>query len=146
MPVAQSVTVSGPDGFTATNAPPSSSTDFSVPEGGLAFPDFDMRITYAPDTDNVPGSVPTAYALGIGSMPLIIDVHGTSIADLQVNRRALEAAFKQAGQTITLSLDGETEVYSFIPTWPKWGVVNSGFLERRIVPATLAVPVNPTGA
>lgn len=129
-----------------TNAPPSSSTDFHIPEGGLTFPDFEMRVAYVPDSDDVPGSALEAYALGLGSMPLTIEAHGTSMADLQANRRALEAAFSQSGETLTLTLDGETETYPFFPTWPRWGVVDSGNLKARIQPATLTVPVNPLEA
>lgn len=139
--VAQSLIVSGAAGLTFTNTP--TSTAYVIPEGGLSWPDFDMRVEYLPDVDNVPGSVLRSYALGLGSMPLLINTHGTDMADLQANRRALEACFSQEGETITLSLDGETEEYPFIPTWPKWGVIDSGRLERRIFQASLAVPVNP---
>ena len=139
--VAQSLIVSGTAGLTFTNDP--TSTDYVIPEGGLSWPDFDMRNEYLPDVDNVPGSLSRAFALGLGSMPLLINTHGTSLADLQVNRRALEACFSQEGETITLNVGGETEEYPFIPTWPKWGVIDSGRLERRIFTATLAVPVNP---
>jgi len=143
MAIVQSVTVSGTAGITVTNAPPSASTDWHLPEGGLSFPDFEMRNTYAPDSDDVSGSELTAYALGPGTMPLVIEVHGTSTADMQTNRRALEAAFSQVGETITLSIDGQTETYPMFPTWPKWGVVNSGDLKAHIAVATLSVPVNP---
>ena len=129
-----------------TNDVPTSSTDYNLPEGGLAFPDFDMRVSYAPDADDVPGSQLVAYALGLGSLPLTIDTHGTSLADLQVNRRGLEAAFAQSGETVTLSIGGETETYPCIPTWPKWGAINSGALQVRIVSASLTVPVNPMEA
>ena len=146
MIVAQSLTVSGTAGITVTNDVPDSSTDYTIPEGGLAFPDFDMRLAYMPDADDVDGSVLSAFSLGVGSLPLVIDVHGTTIADLQANRRALEAAFSQSGETLTLGIGGETEVYPFFPTWPKWGVINSGGLTTRILTATLTVPVNPMEA
>lgn len=127
-----------------TNSVPGPSTDFSIPEGGLAFPDFDVRIAYHPDADDVSGSVLQSYALGVGSCPLTLEVHGTTIADLQVNRRALEAAFYQPeGEFLTIGLGTEEETYPMFPSWPKWGAVNSGALVSRIATATLAVPVNP---
>lgn len=126
-----------------TNAVPGPTADFSIPEAGLAFPDFDMRNAYGPDSDDVPGSVLTAYALGIGSLPLTLEVHGTDLADLQANRRALEAAFSQVGETLTLGIGSEEETYPMFPSWPKWGAINSGALNARIIAATLTVPVNP---
>jgi hypothetical protein len=141
MAVTQSLIVSGTDGLTITNDP--TSTSFVIPEGGLAFPDFDMQVTYAPDIAGVPGSVYQEFALGIGSMPLSIDVRGTSMANLQANRRALEAAFSQSGETVTLSFGGQTEVYPFVPSWPRWGALNSGGLRALLVTATLTGPVNP---
>lgn len=141
MAITQSLTVSGTAGLTFTNDP--SAADYVIPEKGLAFPDFDMRITYIPDQDDVPGSTLQAWALGIGSCPLLIDVRGSSLVVLQANRRALEAAFSQVGETLTIGFGGQAEVYPFIPTWPKWGTIDSGSLTSRIITATLAVPVNP---
>jgi len=141
--VAQSLTVSGAAGITATNDP---TADFVIPEGGLAFPDFDMRLTYAPDSDGVPGAVLLSHDQALGSLPLLIAAQGTSLADLQANRRALEAAFSQRDETLTLGLGTETETYPFFPTWPKWGVVDSGRLAGLIIAATLTVPVNPMTA
>lgn len=141
MAVSQSLIVSGTAGLTFTNDP--TSTDYVIPEGGLSWPDFDMRIEYLPDVDNVPGSVLRAFALALGSMPIIIKTMGVDLADLQANRRALEDCFKQSGETLTINIGGQTEEYPFMPTWPKWGVIDSGRLERRIFDATLAVPVNP---
>lgn len=146
MPVAQSLTITRASlslaDLVITNSP-TAGADYVIPEGGLAYPDFDMRITYVPDQDDVDGSLLQAWALGIGSLPLKVDVHGSDMADLQANRRALEAAFAQSGETLTLSFGGETEEYPFIPSWPKWGVVDSGNLNALLAPATLTVPVNP---
>ena len=139
MATAQAFTISGASGITASNT----STSYTIAEGGLAFPDFDMRLTYAPDSDDVAGAVLIGYALGVGTLPLTLDVRGSSLADMQTKRRALEAAFSQAGETITLTIGTQTETYPMFPTWPKWGAVNSGALEQFIATATLAVPVNP---
>jgi hypothetical protein len=141
MAVTQTLTVSGTAGLTFTNDP--SATDYVIPEGGLSFPDFDMRIAYHPDQDDVPGSVLRSFALGLGSMPVQIDTCGTSLADLQANRRALEACFSQQDETLTITIGTESETYPFFPTWPKWGVIDSGRLIGRIFTATLSVPVNP---
>jgi len=141
MAIAQSLVVSGTAGLTFTNDP--TSTNYVIPEKGLAFPDFEMRVTYFPDQDDVAGSLPQSFALGIGSCPLSIDVRGSTLAALQANRRALEAAFAQSGETLTIGFGGQTETYPFIPTWPKWGAIDSGALKSGIVTATLIVPVNP---
>ena len=145
MAVTQSLTITrgslGLADLVITNDP--AATDYTIPEGGLAFPDFDMRVTYNPDGDDVPGSVLQSYALGVGSMPGSIDVKGSTLAELQTNRRALEAAVAQAGETVTLGIGTETETYPMFPSWPKWGAVNSGGLNLRIITATLALPVNP---
>lgn len=136
MALAQSVVVSGTAGLTVTNDP---TADYTITEGGLAFPDFEIRNTYGPDSDDFPGAVLTAYAMGVGTLPLTIDVKGATVAELQTNRRALEAAFAQVGETVTLSIGGEEEVYPMFPSWPKWGAIGSA----RIITATLSVPVNP---
>lgn len=147
MPVAQSLTISREGGdLVIENVVPGGSTDFSIPEGGLSFPDFEAANTYAPDSADTSGSVLNAYRLGLGTMALTLEVHGTSIADLQANRRALEAAFFQPAYTVTLTIGGATEVYPAFPAWPKWGAINSGALVSRIATATLIVPVNPMEA
>lgn len=147
MAVAQSLTVSRTTGdLVITNAVPTSSTDFSIPEEGLAFPDFDVRISLLDDADDLSGSVLKAYSLGAGVMPLVLEVHGTSMADLQANRRTLEQAFYRDSYDLTLSIGGETETYPAFPAWPKWGTVRSGLLRELIAVATLSVTVNPMSA
>lgn len=141
MAVSQSLTVSqtGPD-FVASN---DSSTAYVIPELGMAWPDFDVRLTYAPDSDDVAGSTPLAATLGVGSLPLTITVKGTSTTDLQTKRRALEAAFSQFTYTVTIEVDSQTEVYDAFYAWPKWGAIDSGQAKQFLAVATLTVPVNP---
>lgn len=141
MAVAQSLTLSG--GFTASNALGST---YILPEGGLAYPDFEARLGYLPNNDDVPGGSLRAATLDVGSLPLSIIVNGTSTADLQTKRRALEAAFSQFTYTVTISVGGQTETYNAFMAWPKWGAVDSGAAKAFLATATLTVPVNPMGA
>ena len=146
MAVSQSLTVSRTGGDLVITNTTDATAAYTIPEAGLAFPDFEFRLTYAPDNDDVPGKHLKAAALDAGTMPLSIDVRGATMAALQANRRALEAAFSQFDYTVTLTLGGESETYDAFPCWPKWGAVDSGRLSQRIITATLSVPVNPMGA
>lgn len=146
MAVAQVLTVSRTSGDLVITNTTDRTQPYVIPEGGLAFPDFDMRLTFAQDQPDVPGKAILSAALDQGTMPLLIDVRGATMAELQANRRALEDAFAQFAYTVQLSLDGETETYNAFPCWPKWGAVNSGAMAARIVQASLSVPVNPMGA
>lgn len=144
MPAAQALTVSQtPSDFVASNAPGSA---FLIPEKGLAWPNFDVRLANAPDSDDVPGSLALSATLGQGTLPLTINVHGTSTADLQTKRRALEAAFSQFTYTLTITVDGEDETYTASMAWPKWGAIDSGMVSEHMAVATLTVPVNPMGS
>jgi hypothetical protein len=146
MAITQSLTVSRSSGDLVMTNTTDLSAPYVIAEGGLSFPDFAFRLTYLPDNDDVPGKALKAATLDQGTMPLLIDVRGSTLADLQANRRALEAAFGQFSYTVTLTIGTETETYNAFPHWPKWGVVDSGRVSARIFRATLSVPVNPMGA
>jgi hypothetical protein len=142
--LSQSLTVSQAGGdFVATNV---IGDPYILPEKGLAYPDFEVRLGYLPDNPDVAGSSPNSATLGVGTLPLQIAVTGTSSADLQTKRRALEAAFGQFSYTVTIEVGGQTETYDAFMAWPKWGAVDSGDAAKFLALATLSVPVNPMGA
>jgi hypothetical protein len=146
MSVAQSIAVSVPwvvsDEVTITNDPPAGGTHPPLILGSWEPPTFAQRLDYLPDNPDVSGKFLRSQALDQGTLPLVIDVYGTDMADLQTNRRAVEAMFSQFTYTVTLTFDGVSEVYDAFPTWPQWSLD----LPNRIATATLSVPVNPMGA
>lgn len=138
--ITQALTVSGAAGLIITNDPYAGS--FHIPEGGLAYPDFDFRLGFAPDGD-LPGTVLTSAVLGVGTVPFTIICHGSTTSALQTARRTLEAAFSQVGESLVITVDALSEAYDFFPSWPKWGAIDAGEAASHMKTATLSVQVNP---
>lgn len=143
MPVWQSITVSAdPDDITISGETPNGASRPAYILSSLDLPTFAYRLTFAPDVDDVSGKELQAFALDAGSCAVVVKVHGSTVADLQTNRRALEALFGQQSYTFTVTLDGEDEVYQGFPVFPVWDIDVVG----KIATATLSVPLNPMGA
>lgn len=142
MTISQSLTISRDSGdLVITNDPAAS--NFHIPEGGLAFPDFAFRYNFAPDSPDSPGKQLLGAVLDAGTLPVKVYVHAGTTAALNTARRALEAALSQWTYTVAIEVDGESETYDAFPAWPTWGAVDSGLVKQHMAIATVTIQVNP---
>jgi hypothetical protein len=117
---------------------------YVYPEDGLAQPNFEMRRRYAPDSAYTPGRLLLGSVLDGTTIPLTIDVRGTSAANLLSRKAELEAAVAQFAYTVTMVVAGQTVgTWPADPTAPWWGIVNHADAAAFIATGTLAIPVNP---
>jgi hypothetical protein len=124
----------------------STGADFHLPEDGIGRPNFAMRRGYAPTSRLISGQQLLSAVADVGSLSLRIYAHGTSTADLDVNRAALTAALTQWAFQLTLTVDGSAETYWCDPEFPTWGPVDSGEVAAFMSIATITVPVQPGSA
>jgi hypothetical protein len=115
-----------------------------LPEDGLSEPDFDMRVTYAPDSAYMPGRFKIAAVLDMTSIPCTIYARGTTTSALQSAKNELAAAVSQWAFDVTLTVDGVAQTWpAAAPSWPKWGDVDSGMVAAHIAKASFSIPLNP---
>lgn len=123
---------------------PFDANPYTFPEDGLAQPNFTMRLRYAPDSNFVAGRLALGSVLDGSTMPLIVAARGTSTADLEAVKDALEAALAQMTYSVTMTVDGVT-----VGTWPAdpttvwWGTVDHGAAVAHLAIGSISIPVNP---
>lgn len=125
--------------------------------GGIAWnavadPEWEVRYTYAPPSQWVPGQMLLGAVTDAGSVPVSVIVRGTSLADLEARKAALSDALAAwpgeykaeatlGAETVTVSGPWPT-----FPTVVRWGEMRVGILGRCVVEGLFALPVNPVGA
>lgn len=120
---------------------------FTYPEDGLAEPVFPPRVSYAPDSQWIPGRLALGSVLDAGSIPLSVYVRGTSAANLQTLKVELLTALVQLSYDVTMTVDGvEVGTWPAFPASVAWGVVDHGMAQRHLALATISIPVNPVEA
>lgn len=110
---------------------------------GTIEPDFQMRLTYAPDSTWVRGKMLLAAVLDAAFLPVLVEVQGSDSADLEAKRAALEAAVSQFSYEVTLSVSGRDQTWNADPSWPQWGTVRWGDVLSGTSEAAITIPVNP---
>ena len=119
---------------------------FVLDEESNADPDITWRYAYAPLSSDMHGKVLLAAVKEHATLPLQVNVHGTSAADLATNKATLAAAVEQWAFTAQLTVNGEGFAWSCDPSSPKWAPHDSGMAAQHMARATLLIPVYPIGA
>jgi len=117
--------------------------DFHLPEDGIGRANFALRKTYAPDSELFGGKQLLSFVRDLGSVSLRIYAHGTSTADLEANRAALDAAFSQWAYELTLTVDGVAQTFWADPELPTWEPLDSGMAGAFMAVASVVVPLQP---
>lgn len=140
----------GPEGEGALVIPSTCEVGLSWVRMGL--PDWELRYTFAPPSNHVPGNILLAAVQDSGAIPMTVSVEGTSLADLNVKKAELEIALaawpgvfkaEATDDTGTVIIAGPWETF---PTIPRWGEVLPTVLGHYLLEATFSLPVNPAGA
>ena len=113
------------------------------PEGGIAWPQFTPRYTYAPDSAYAAGRRLLAVVLDQGSLPASIKVTGSTLAELVARRAVLEQAVSQLLFQVDLSIDGAVGSWESDFTWPLWASPTPESRTDLRELATLTFPLNP---
>ncbi len=133
----------GLDDLVLTNNPFDDSP-YTYPEDGLAEPNFNMRLLYAPDSQWIPGRLLLGSVADGATVPLIVHVAADDTAQLKARKAALEAAFGQFSYTVTITVDDvELGTYPADATTVWWGVVDHGLAVASMAIGTVQIPVNP---
>ena len=116
---------------------------FVLPEDGIGEPDITWRYTYAPPSGDLHGSILLAAVKEHSSLPLVINVHGSTAAELQTNKQALTDALEQWSYNAQLLVNGQGGTWSCDPTSPNWGDFDSGMARAFMARASIVIPVYP---
>lgn len=118
----------------------------------LSLPQWGYRYAYAPPSVWVQGNVLLSAVPDSGEVAMVVSVEGTSLADVEDQKAALEAALAAwPGEFKAVATDdnGNTTIagpWQSFPTIPRWGDVLPTVLGYYLVEATFSIPVNPIGA
>lgn len=116
---------------------------FHLPEEGLERPARSIRRTYAPDSAYIPGRVLLAAVEEAGALSVTIYAHGADTEALADAILELETATTQFAYDLTLSIDGQDQVFAADPELPSWGPVDSGMVRAHMARASIVIPLNP---
>jgi hypothetical protein len=118
----------------------------------LALPEWELRYTYAPPSEFVPGNVLLGAVEDSGAVVLGIAVRGTSLADLEARKVTIrEALSAWPGEFLATADEGDGPVtiggpWQTFPTLPRWGTVTPQRAGLYVAETTVSIPVNPAGA
>ena len=107
-------------------------------------PSFDYVRSYAPDSQIFRRELLRAKREAV-DVPMGVKVQGTSAADFEAKKLALEVALSQFVWDGTLTHDGQATTYECEVCAPAWSQ-DSGMLRQHMAKATITVPINPPGA
>lgn len=116
-----------------------------LPEDGLGRPGKSWRRTYA-TSPWVHGSVQTQATLDQSSQPLSIYAQGTTTAALRTLQAEVEEAFFQFVFPLTITEDGESQVWECDSADISWGDLDSGLTAAHLARATVTIPVYPVAS
>lgn len=126
-----------------TGARASTPSGMWFPEGGIQWPGFTPRYTYAPDSAYVAGRQLLAAVLDQANLPAVVRVAGDSVAQLVARKAELEQAVSQFLYEVTLDIDGATQTWSADYTWPQWAPPTASSRLDLTDRAVLTFPLNP---
>jgi hypothetical protein len=120
---------------------------YQIGMDGLSRPGRTWRITSAPDSADVHGSVPIAAALEQTSIPLEVIVKSTSSSALNTAVDALFAALSQFIYPVTVTVDGVAKVWSASPATvtPK-AATGPAQVAQFFEVFTVTIPIYPVSA
>lgn len=127
--------------LTITNNP--NGTTFHMDEGGVGAIEWDLRRAYAPDPAWRAGKTLLSWVRDAAALPLVIYAHADTSAALTAAKAELDAAALQWAYDVTVTIDGESEVFHCEPAIPRWGAFDSGMVRAHMARANLVIPVNP---
>lgn len=111
----------------------------------LGEPEFEERLTFAPDSDVIPGSQLKSAVVGMGRLPAVIYATAATSAALQIRKDELAAALWQFTYDLTRTVDGVATTYDAMPTLARWSA-DDGMVRAHLASTALSIPVNPPGA
>lgn len=126
-----------------TGSAPDTSGLFLDGSVGLLEPAFDVRATYAPDSNYVPGTQLLTAVLGASTLPLAVVAMGASAAGLATVKAELETAVWQFSYDVTLTVNGQPRTWSAGPCWPAWAELSSALADQHLARTAVVIPVNP---
>lgn len=129
------------------NNPFDPDSPFTYPEDGLSEPTFPPRVTWAPDSQWIPGRLALGSVIDSGTIQLGVTVRGDSTNDLQVNKVALMVALAQISYSVTMEVGGvEIGTWDAMPGSVAWGLVDHGMAAAYLARGEVSIPVNPPTA
>jgi hypothetical protein len=114
-----------------------------IPDGGIAWPAFEPRYRYAPDSAYEPGRTLLAVVLEQALLPAVIRVTGDDATELAARRAELEAAVSQFSFQLDLDIDGQSGSWQADFTWPTWAPPTPSTRLDLTERASLTFPINP---
>lgn len=114
-----------------------------IPDGGIAWPAFEPRYRYAPDSAYEPGRTLLAVVLEQAQLPATIRVGGDDVAELAARRLELEAAVSQFAFQLDLNVDGQAGSWQADFTWPLWVPPTPSTRLDLTERAQMTFPINP---
>lgn len=114
---------------------------YVILDEGWSRPSFEWRRTYAPDSRNFRRQILAAVRDAV-DVPFVVNVHGTTPADLEAKVNAIEAALGQFVYDATLTIDGQARTYECEVCGPAWEQ-DGGMVRAHMAKATFTVPINP---
>jgi hypothetical protein len=118
-------------------------------QDGLGYVVQSVRTTFMPDSIDVDGSEPLAFAREATSLALEFYVIGTSTADLAAKVADMEDALYRLSYPVTRTVDGVAKTYAGAPCAliPKRGSLDSGVQAAYFDTFSVVIPFpNPNGA
>jgi hypothetical protein len=119
---------------------------YRITEEGLGRPAVSWRFAAMPDSSDVHGTEYTAAAKEQSSLPLVIDVYGSSTANLETACAALDAALSQFSYETTVTVDGVAQIWSCSPASWSTGLVHAEDVSSFLRTYTITIPVYPIPA
>jgi hypothetical protein len=117
---------------------------YQIAQDGLGDPGITWRKSTMPDSDDIHGSEYVAAAKEQTSIPLEVIVKAASSSALKTARDALFAALSQFTYTVTVTVDGVSDVWTAGPAdWARSTAVQPGQVAQFFTVLTITIPVYP---